>query len=92
MTNMPIIRLELEQMKYTLLAALSQHTSEINKLAEEQIAKAIKDFNWQAETTQVVHEALRTAIGTYFQYGKGYEFITGAVNEAFETMFKAVKK
>ena len=92
MTNMPVIRLELEHMKHTMLAALSQHTSEINKMAEAQIEKAIKEFDWAAETTQIVHEALRKAVSSYFAYGEGYNFITGSVNEAFDKMFKAVKK
>ena len=92
MTDTPIIRLELEQMKHTLLVALGKHNQELSAKAEAQITKAIEDFNWQQETTVIVHDAIRNALQSYFGYGEGYNFISEAINKAFTGMFKAVKK
>lgn len=92
MHNMPIVRLELENMKYSVIHALSTHQEQISKLVEQQLNNVIDNFDYKSVVQKVASDALTEAIKNYFHYGEGYQTIVQAVKEALPKTLNTKKE
>ena len=83
--EMPIIRLELEGMRQTLCAALSQHAAQM----DEDIRRAVEGFCTSENLAYVVQTAAREQlkntieeeVQNFFRYGPGRRAVAEAVRE-----------
>lgn len=82
MNDIPMVRLELQEMKYSVIHSLLTHQKQINELVEKQLNNVIENFDYESVVRQVASDALTKAIKEYFQYGDGYQTIIQAVKEA----------
>ena len=72
--NIPIIRLEVQGMKHTLLTALSQHSVEM----EASVQQAVENFCTEKNLTAIVNDAVkyemdmavREEVRNFFGFGK----------------------
>jgi len=83
--NIPIIRLEVEGMKMTISAAISEHAMQI----EQDISRAVEDYCTpenisfvvrQAATNQLNH-AIKEEVERFFKFGEGRKAVAEAVRE-----------
>lgn len=87
--NIPIIRLEVEGMKHTLLTALSHHSAEM----DANVQQAVESYCTEANLTAVINEtvkyemdmAVKEEVRNFFGYGKAGR---RAVKEAIEEYLK----
>jgi hypothetical protein len=82
MQNLPIIRLEVTQLRETVVAAIQTRHAEIQQLVDDQIESAVDAYPWQDEVQAAVHRALSKAIREHFEYGEGRRAIQNAVDQA----------
>ena len=80
--NLPIIRLEIEGMKHSILHHLGLHNDEIARLVEREIDDAIKNIDLRAKVRSEVERAVTKSIEEYFRYGGGASAISQAVFES----------
>ena len=82
--NVPIIRLEIEELKSTIQSQLGVRGSELGTIISEQIDKAFADYPFERKVKEIVYEQMTKAIESYFKYGKGSDAINAAVSTLFE--------
>lgn len=86
--EIPIIKLEVQGMKKTIMHALTQHTAMMDediKAAVDRVCTTEYVSSLVAEVTQrEMTEAIERQIKYYYSYGEGYE----AIQQAVKTMFK----
>lgn len=82
MNNIPIIRLELERMKQTMLTAVSDYNNQISEAVKVQLEWAIENFDYEAAVREAANEAIKEAINSYFKYGEGRRLIDQTIDEA----------
>ena len=82
MSELPIIRLEMQQMKHTIITALTSHQLQINQYVDVTLQRAIDEFDYDSVVKQSVDEAITDAIKSYFKYGDGRKVIEAAVKQA----------
>jgi hypothetical protein len=79
MENIPVIRLEVQGMKHTMMVALQQY--QVNLDAD--IQQAIADYLTEENVSRVVRESVRSAIELvlreevlkFYQYGEGRKMV-----------------
>ncbi len=85
MTN-PILRFELEGLRYQVLHVLGAHQEEIQQQADAQLKKVIEGFDFesviQAEATRVLEQVVKESVKHHFSYGEGRKIIHDAVAKA----------
>jgi len=74
----PTIRIEVDDMKYSIMHYLSQHHRDVEAAVEKQIESAIENYDFEAVVAQGVRSCLSNAIKSYFEYGNG----RGAIEQA----------
>lgn len=87
MRDTPIIRLELEQMKQSMMVALGNYHDDITANVDEQLTRAIKNFDWEAAVSRAASDAIRKAVDDYFKWGEGHTIIHTAVGDALDVLF-----
>ena len=90
--SVPIVRLELESMKHSIITALGLRNNQLAEVVENRIEDAIKEFDFDGKVSGVVSECLEDMIHWYFKYGEGNVFLKNVIQEAFDKIFKAVTK
>lgn len=80
---MPILRMEVEGMKASILTHLGAMGSELGDALSAEIDKAIANYDWQGEVTRIVHSALTEKITEYFSWGDGSKAVRAAVEDGF---------
>jgi hypothetical protein len=80
---MPLIRLEVEGMKASILAHLGVIGSDLGVHLDEQIQHAIDSYPWEDKTKRIVHDAITKRLESYFTYGKGNQAIEAVIDEGF---------
>jgi len=88
MNEMPIIRLEVEQIKHQILHHFGQYQKEVSVAVEKQIEKVIGEFDFYAEIKPIVEKCLRDNLNGYFSYGEGNTMINNSLQEALDKTFK----
>ena len=84
--TIPIIRLEVEHLRYQMCGALTEHAVQMDKdlkaavdayCTEENLAKVVK-----AAATRALDEVIRDEVEKFFRYGEGREAVATAVKES----------
>lgn len=83
----PLVKLEVQEMKYQIMHYLQQHHADVEAEVERQIEHAIATYNFQARVTEAVHKAIDSTIQSYFGYGDGFAFVSNAVMETLNRLF-----
>lgn len=82
----PIIRFELQGLKYHVLHALGGHHKDIQASAEAELAKVIENFDFAGmirnEATRVLEQVVKESVKHHFSYGEGRKIIQDAVAKA----------
>lgn len=84
----PIIKIELSRMQETIQHALIEYNEDVENYVESSIKKAIEDFDYETIVKSCADEAIKRVVEGYFKYGKGYDIINNAVNDAMNELFK----
>lgn len=83
--SIPVIRLEIEHMRHTMMVALSQYTARLDEnlrqaveayCTPENLARIIDD-----ETHRVLDHVIREEVKNWFIHGEGREIIKAAVEK-----------
>jgi hypothetical protein len=84
--NLPIIRLEVEGMRYQIVTALQKHAAKMNAdiqaaveayCTSENLAEVVK-----ASATSQLDNAIKAEVAHFFRYGDGRKAVAAAVKEA----------
>lgn len=82
-TYAPVLKLELESLKYQVLHAFQDYNNEFNKLVEKHVEEYLKEDAVLELIKYTVQEelsnALKEAVISYFRKGKGKELIEQGV-------------
>jgi len=81
---MPIVRLEIDNMKKSILSHLGVIGSELGDRLAAEIEEAIESYSWGDRVKFIVHEAIEARIQDYFSFGEGGRKIKDAINEGFK--------
>ena len=85
MYEQPELRLELQNMKYTVIHALQQHNHEIEKYVEEKLKDVVDNFDYEKTIKEMANDVIRksveNAVTSYFSYGEGNDLIKQLVAE-----------
>jgi hypothetical protein len=92
MDSIPLIRLEIERMKYGITTALTQH----QLLLDQEFQQAVEKFCTPENISRIVksqvditlEQVIREEVVTYFKVGPGREAITEAVEEKLKASFQ----
>lgn len=87
--DLPIIRLEVEQMKHTMLIALSQYTDDLNEILQQSVDDYCTSENLQRiiadETKRTLDSVIKTEVQRWFTHGEGREVIKQAVEQKLKS-------
>ena len=84
----PLIRLEIGEMKHTILAHLNTYQKQVSDAVKDEIEKVVIDFDFGSAVKDSVQEVLKETIESYFKYGNGYQMIQEAIQDALNNAFK----
>jgi hypothetical protein len=84
--NIPVIRLEVQGMKYSIQTALMQHAAQM----DADIQAAVEAYCTPENLSEVIRKAARDALATaikdevdkFFRYGNGRKAVAEAVKES----------
>jgi ribosomal protein S3AE len=90
--NVPLIHVTVEQMKYTIAAALSEHCAQLDAQMQEALNAALKPERLKELLGKVakreIDAAIDKAVSDFYRYGKGRdvikELVTDELNGKFE--------
>lgn len=81
--NFPIIRIEIEGMRQSILAALTEREIQMDAYVSEAITNYATPENLarviDREVQSAIDDAIKEATTSYFKYGEGRKFIVAAV-------------
>ena len=81
--EIPIVKIELNGMRETIVHAFTTHELEIATNIDQQLKKAIEEFDYEGIVHKVAMEVLTDtvtrSIKAYFTYGEGYKVIEAVV-------------
>jgi len=83
----PIIKLELDQMKHSMLTHLGLVGGELSKAVSEQLDNVIANFDFSHTVSVAANRAISETIENYFHYGEGRQLIKATIEEAFNKIF-----
>ena len=84
LSRMPLVRLELERMKEAIVTHLGVVGSEYEQVLGEQISKAIAEYPWEKQVSEITHSVITESITSWFRYGEGHALISDAVQTALD--------
>ena len=83
MNSLPIIRIKIEHMKQSILAALSEREVQMDAYVSDAITRYATPENLarviDAEVEHAINSAIKDATTSYFKYGEGRKFIVESV-------------
>ena len=96
----PVIRLELEGMKYAIIQSLAAHMEAQTEDMKKAVQDAVDAFDplpiIRAETHKGIEEAIKLSVQNFFTYGEGRDAVCKAVDEhlrkALEPKHKGAKR
>ena len=88
LTGLPMVRIEIDSMKHSILKAITDTNSSFTKDLEPAIERAIQSYDWEGKIKLEVHDAIAKAVARFYSYGSGYDAIEAAV---FSTLEKTNK-
>ena len=88
MNEYPIIRLELQRMKQSMLTHLGIYHQGISDQVERYMENAIQTFDFEMAVGSATHDAIEEVINEYFKWGEGRRVIKSAIEDSLNQMFK----
>ena len=86
MMDFPKIKIEVENMRYQIVHMFSQHNDEIEKIVDEQLKAAIKEYPFEKDIKVMAHdvirEALKRSIEKFFWSEEGHKIVDEVTNDA----------
>ena len=86
MSQIPIIRLEVEAMKYQICMMLSEHAVQMDKDIKDAVDEYCTTANLkrvvQQNATRVLDEVIQAEVQNFFRYGEGRKAVAEAVRES----------
>jgi len=90
MNGMPLVKLELDQMRVTIMHQFTNYNKEISEAVDKELKKVIENFDYEGTITKIADEVITKAIENYFAWGgEGKKLIEGSVTQALDKIFKA---
>lgn len=84
----PIIRLEVNRMKHTMLVALSEYAAQVDEMLRSSIEAYCTPDNLQRvidkETQRTLDAVIREEVKNWFTYGEGREVIKKALEQKLD--------
>ena len=85
MNDIPIIRLELERMKYSLVTALVDHNKEMDSMIQDAVDRYCTPENLYRIVTEQAQAAVKSCVedkvSRFYKYGEGAEIVQKLVSE-----------
>jgi len=92
----PIVRLELEHMKHSILHAFISHSSDMQKAVEASIDRYCSSENLQLEIDKIVASVINSCIqrdvDSFFRYGEGRAVVAKAVIDRLKLEFGIIER
>lgn len=86
--TMPVVRLEINHMRHTILAALTNHAIELDSYIQAALEEVCDERNVAAivknEAESQIKIALQEEVRNFFKYGSGRKALKAAVCEYLE--------
>lgn len=80
MSNLPpLVRIEVEEMKHSVMHYLGAHHQEIEEQVKAQLERVIENYDFERRVREAIHTVIDGAILGYFKYGQGREAVEKAV-------------
>lgn len=80
----PVIKLEINHMKASIIHSLGMHDSEMGDMIDAQVERALAEYDFEGQVTRCVNECVQQAIYEIFHApeGEGYRRIARSINES----------
>ena len=85
MNDLPIIKLELEGMKHSIMHHFASYNETISDAVEKQLDVAIESFDFKQAVTDATHVCIKAAIKNYFTWGAGHRLVGASVKEILDS-------
>lgn len=89
--NQPLIRITVDQMKYSIVAAMQEHIAQLDEQMKVAIDEAIKPESLQPLLNEMaqreIHTAIREEISRFFRYGSGRKVIKELVAKELDRQY-----
>ena len=86
---MPLIKLEVEGMKASIITALGLRGSELSERVNAMIDEAVKSHDFDKDVTEAAHACITESIHELFQFsGSGRCLIRKVISAEFDKIFK----
>ena len=84
--SIPILRLEIQNLKHTICNAIGIEGSELEKVIEESIAEQAMKIIPEVErlVKESLEDVIRERVRAYWDFGKGREVIDKAIDKAIK--------
>lgn len=83
--HMPVLRIELEGMKFVMLQALDKHRLEMDQMIQEAVTRACDPEVIQSKldvmAQQAIEAAIKSEIDSFYRYGEGREILKALISE-----------
>lgn len=90
-TDMPIVRLELERMKYQIVHALESHNEELEKAVAEELEKVIANYPFEAEVSRIangiISKAIEESLREFMVWGEGKKRFREIIDAKLRDLF-----
>lgn len=94
--NVPVVRLTVDGMKYSLLATLREHCLELDEQVQRAVEAACEPAALQVMLNEVAAKEIRLAVSQeierFYRYGKGREVIKDIVAAKLDREFQESKE
>jgi len=87
MEQLPLIKLEIEQMKYQIYHHFVAHQEQLTKHVKETLEKVIDNFDYESAVKQAAGEIIEESIKHYFKYGDGRKMIENSLQKGLDEAF-----
>lgn len=91
-TNVPLIHITVDQMKYTIAAALSEHCAQLDAQMQEALNAALEPGRLKELLDKVakreIDAAIDRAVSDFYRYGKGRDVIKQLVTDELNSRYE----
>jgi len=84
MSELPLIRIEIQEMKHTITSHLNTYHKQVSEAVEKEIETAIEEYDFVGEVQKIVHNVMTSKIDNYFKYGAGNKLISEVIGKTLE--------
>ncbi len=85
--SIPIIRVEIDQLKHSIISHMGVYGSVLGEVIDAEIEKAIVNYDFEGEVRLIVNDAISSELKSYFAYGIGRTVIREAVTASLDKIF-----